>query len=88
MPMGRRGRGDSRIVTVTRHGSCYVAVDGLVTASLIGWSNGRWRVAVWGGDDHGIERDFDSEGQALAAYRRVGHCVTYADLRAQGYQQA
>lgn len=97
--MGRRGRGDGwppgmiRLThreshQVTSNEDWYPTVDGLVTVYLHAWSNGAWRVAVWGGDDHGLEREFTNECQARGAYRRVGHCVMQADLWAQGFYQA
>jgi len=30
-----------------------------------------WRVCVWGNDDCGMERDFESRADALAMYRKV-----------------
>lgn len=33
--------------------------------------NGLWRVCVWGGDDFGMEKDFDKENHAWGCFLQV-----------------
>jgi hypothetical protein len=43
----------------------------LVRVSLLGLSTGQYRVCVWGGDDFGMERDFDSKIAAKRMYEII-----------------
>lgn len=47
----------------------YPTKDGQVRVSFMALTDGKWRVAVWGDDDFGLERDFPhterQEAQAL-----------------------
>lgn len=43
----------------------------LVEVSLLPISNGKTRVCVWGGDDCGMERDFDTEAEAISIFMSV-----------------
>lgn len=49
--------------------SWYPTKDGQVQVSFMALTDGQWRVAVWGGDDFGLEKDFPHaerhEAQAL-----------------------
>lgn len=47
-----------------------------------------WRICVWGADDTGMERDFDSVEKFEAALRRLPSVIAMADLLAAGFQWA
>lgn len=34
-------------------------------------SDGKYRVAVWGNDDFGFEKDFDTESEAISMFRQL-----------------
>ena len=70
----------------------YPTLEGKVRVSLIGWSDGAWRVCVWGGDDFGLERDWASSSgarhEARQQFDRIVHLTTQAELRARGFVNA
>lgn len=50
-------------------------------------SDGRFRVAVWGADDTGYERDFDKEEDAISMFQRLEKypMINYADMHHLGF---
>lgn len=48
----------------------------------------RFRVAVWGADDFGLERDFDSRPVARRIYEKIGDYTTQKQLQAWGFVRA
>ncbi len=46
---------------------------------------GGWRVCLWGGDDFGVERDFESFSEAWEIYSNLYHGITQADLESRGF---
>jgi hypothetical protein len=50
----------------------YPNINGsLVRAVLCNLRDGQWRVAAWGGDDFGLERDCATEQEARDLYDRM-----------------
>lgn len=43
----------------------------LVEVTFMPLSNGKWRVAAWGNDDCGLEKDLDSREVAWATFQSV-----------------
>lgn len=60
--------------------------DGKVDVSLYCWSDGQWKVSVWGGDDFGLEFLTRDEGVARRHFDRVVNLTTKDDLRARGFK--
>lgn len=52
--------------------------------------NGEWRVCVWGGDDCGMERDFDDLSQATDMFYQVigWESVDVSELTQHGFVSA
>lgn len=50
----------------------------------------QWRVAVWGADDTGYEKDFDNEQEAISMFQRLElyPMINYADVIALGFLHA
>lgn len=50
--------------------------DGTVRISFMELSTRQWRVCVWGGDDCGMERDFNAEDREAAwrLHERLAGC--------------
>jgi hypothetical protein len=62
----------------------YPTVDGRVRVIFTRLNNGRWRVAVWGGDDYGLEVDLKSRMDALMLYKGIEDGITQAKLKEMG----
>jgi hypothetical protein len=63
--------------------------DGTVAmSSVIPLRNGQFRIAVWGGDDDGFERDFDTEPEARRTLAALPAIITKTDLKARGFGPA
>lgn len=62
--------------------------DGKVDVSLVGWSDGKWKVSVWGNDDYGLERHFDDRASAQREFDRTVNLTTKAELKARGFVNA
>jgi len=63
--------------------------DGTVVASFMSLMRGAevsgWRVCVWGTDDFGMERDFESRAAARLMFHRIVDLTTKAQLEAWGF---
>jgi hypothetical protein len=59
--------------------------EGMAKVSIMQWSNGWWRVCVWGGDDFGLEHDTADEQEARRLFDRINHLVRIDDLRSWGF---
>lgn len=66
--------------------------DGTLQASFISLMRGEsvagWRVCVWGEDDCGMERDFETRADAIEMFRRVVDLTTKKQLEAWGFVHA
>jgi len=67
--------------------------DGTVRAAFMqlpyATRSGRnWRVCLWGEDDFGLERDFESRAEAIEMFRRLHNLVTQKELQAMGFKRA
>lgn len=63
--------------------------DGRVRASLmqlLPCSLNRYRVAVWGADDFGLERDFDTREEAQRVFDGLPLVIEQGHLRSIGFQ--
>ena len=51
---------------------------------------GGWRVCAWGGDDFGLEKDFDDEKEAWTCFLEVIGLddVSHEELKALGFRSA
>lgn len=50
-------------------------------------ARGSWRVAVWGGDDEGLELDVATEQEAVEVYDRMPDPLSRAWLEQRGFQR-
>lgn len=66
------------------------AEDGTVSLSFCQVGDGTWRVAAWGEDDFGLEKDFLSRPDAIELFRRLSRCsmITQKQLRDLGFYNA
>jgi hypothetical protein len=50
-------------------------------------SDGKFRVAVWGNDDFGIEKDFDTESEAIDMFDKLAkyEVINHQDLYDLGF---
>ena len=55
--------------------------DGTVKASLLSLSDGKFRVCVWGEDDFGLERDYESLLEAREAFKALPSVVEQKYLK-------
>lgn len=64
--------------------------DNTVKVSFSGLTNGQWRVAVWGLDDHGLEHDYETRADAISMFRRVSKMshITHEQLFSWGFINA
>lgn len=67
---------------------CTLAWQGMVSVDIRGYSDGSWRVSVWGGDDFGLERETSDEHEARRLFDRINHLVTIDDLLSWGFVPA
>lgn len=61
--------------------------EGKVEVSLHSDPDGSFRVAVWGEDDHGMEKVFKSKSEAKETYDRL-NTVSHAALKGMGFVTA
>jgi hypothetical protein len=59
-----------------------------VECSLLKLRDGMFRVCIWGADDTGMERDFESQMDAKAMFKALPNPVTRDWLKAQGFVPA
>ena len=59
-----------------------------VRCSIMPLSTGQTRVCVWGADDTGMERDFDTPEAAKAVYEEIPSPVTREWLEEKGFVRA
>lgn len=61
-----------------------------VELSIINLSDGQFRVCVWGNDDFGMEKDFNSADLAEQTYDTIKNSgvVTKEDLYVMGFETA
>jgi len=63
--------------------------DGTVAVSnVMPLSNGKFRIAVWGGDDLGMELDLDTAQEARRQLASLPSIITLDDLQARGFIRA
>lgn len=54
---------------------------GRVRASLLELFDGKFRVCVWGDDDHGLERDYETREEAERVFNELPLLITHAHLQ-------
>jgi hypothetical protein len=60
----------------------------LVQTSLVRDGGGSWRVCVWGGDDLGMEKSFETRLQALECYQALPKVISQKILKDLGFVRA
>lgn len=68
----------------------YPTVEGRVKVSLVELKSApaKFRVCVWGGDDFGLEKDYESFDEAFIVFDRIVSLVTQRQLRNWGFGNA
>jgi hypothetical protein len=56
-----------------------------VEVSTMPLTDGKFRVCVWGTDDFGMERDYETAKEALAVYASIQSPVTIKGLKTLGF---